>query len=86
MIGAVPLALPTGPGFETRQPMAFAILGGTILSTILSLYVVPCAYSLFARLEKKDYGEHASREAKVAEVQAHQKMEENKKLGLDHNA
>lgn len=55
MIGAVPLALPTGPGFETRQPMAFAIIGGTILSTILSLYVVPCAYSLFARLEKKVY-------------------------------
>lgn len=66
MIGAVPLALPIGLGFETRQPMAFAILGGTIVSTILSLYVVPCAYELFARIEKKDYSAHNSLEAKVA--------------------
>lgn len=58
LIGAIPLALPTGAGFESRQPMAFAILGGTIVSTILTLYVVPCAYELFARLEKKDYRAH----------------------------
>lgn len=55
LIGAIPLALPTGAGFEARQPMAFAILGGTIVSTILTLYVVPCAYELFAKLEFKKY-------------------------------
>lgn len=58
LIGAVPLAMATGAGFESRQPMAFAILGGTIVSTILTLYVVPCAYELFAKLERKKYGEH----------------------------
>lgn len=55
LIGAIPLAMPTGAGFEARQPMAFAILGGTIVSTILTLYVVPCAYELFAKLEFKKY-------------------------------
>lgn len=56
LVGAIPLAMATGPGFESRQPMAFAILGGTIISTFLTLYVVPCAYELFAGLEHKKYG------------------------------
>lgn len=62
LIGAVPLALPTGSGFESRQLMAFAILGGTIVSTILTLYVVPCAYELFAKLERKRYDHHQNEE------------------------
>lgn len=52
LIGAIPLAMATGQGYEARQPMAFAILGGTIISTILTLYVVPCAYELFSRFER----------------------------------
>lgn len=52
LIGAIPLAMATGQGFEARQPMAFAILGGTVISTILTLFVVPCAYMMFARFER----------------------------------
>lgn len=55
---AVPPALAIGPGAESRIPMAAAVIGGVTLSTILTLYVVPCAYSLFARFEHKHY--HAS--------------------------
>lgn len=58
LIGAIPLAMATGQGFEARQPMAFAILGGTIVSTILTLYVVPCAYLALSGLERKKYGEN----------------------------
>lgn len=57
LIGAIPLAMATGQGFEARQPMAFAILGGTIVSTILTLYVVPCAYLSLSGLERKKYGD-----------------------------
>ncbi len=46
---AIPPALALGPGAETRTPMAVTIIGGVIVSTLLTLFVVPCVYSLFAR-------------------------------------
>lgn len=48
---AVPPALALGPGAETRVPMALVIIGGVAVSAFLTLIVVPCAYSLMARLE-----------------------------------
>jgi multidrug efflux pump subunit AcrB len=48
---AIPPAMAVGPGAETRIPMAVAVLGGMILSTLLTLVVVPCAYSIFSRKE-----------------------------------
>lgn len=50
---AIPPALAFGPGAETRIPMAICVIGGVTLSTLLTLYVVPCAYSLFSRFERK---------------------------------
>ena len=52
--GALPEALAWGPGMEVRMPMAIAIIGGVIASTFLTLFVVPCAYSLIAHLERPD--------------------------------
>jgi hydrophobe/amphiphile efflux-1 (HAE1) family protein len=49
MMAAVPAAIGLGEGSETRGPMAIAVLGGLILSTILSLYVVPAFYVLADR-------------------------------------
>lgn len=46
---ALPAAVILGAGSETRQPMAFVIIGGVLLSTIFTLVVVPCFYSLIAR-------------------------------------
>jgi HAE1 family hydrophobic/amphiphilic exporter-1 len=46
--GAVPLALSLGPGSESLKPMAIAIIGGSLVSTVLTLVVVPALYSLFA--------------------------------------
>jgi HAE1 family hydrophobic/amphiphilic exporter-1 len=48
---AIPAALALGPGSETTRPMAVVVIGGVILSTLLTLVVVPCAYSLLARFE-----------------------------------
>ena len=52
---AVPPALALGPGAESRIPMAVSVIGGVTLSTLLTLFVVPCAYSLFSAIEHKRY-------------------------------
>jgi HAE1 family hydrophobic/amphiphilic exporter-1 len=49
----VPTALAFGAGSETRAPMAQVVIGGMILSTLLTLFVVPAAYSLLARFESQ---------------------------------
>src|SRR5690606_15884318 len=47
--GAVPLALAWGEGAEALKPMAIAIIGGCLISTVLTLVVVPALYSLLGR-------------------------------------
>ena len=49
--GAIPAAIALGPGAETTRPMAVVVIGGVLLSTVLTLLVVPCAYSILARWE-----------------------------------
>lgn len=51
--GALPPALAFGPGAETRIPMAVGVIGGVFVSTLLTLYVVPCVYLLLSRFETK---------------------------------
>jgi hydrophobe/amphiphile efflux-1 (HAE1) family protein len=50
--GAIPSALARGSGSEIMRPMAITVIGGVLVSTFLTLFVVPCAYSLSARLER----------------------------------
>jgi HAE1 family hydrophobic/amphiphilic exporter-1 len=50
IVGALPSALAIGPGAESRIPMALSVIGGVIVSTVLTLFVVPCVYSLLDRL------------------------------------
>jgi HAE1 family hydrophobic/amphiphilic exporter-1 len=52
--GAIPPALSLGPGAETRAPMAVGVIGGVIVSTVLTLLVVPCVYSFFARWDRRE--------------------------------
>ena len=52
---AVPEALAFGAGSETMIPMAVAVVGGVTLSTILTLFVVPCAYEVFSKFERHSY-------------------------------
>src|SRR5262249_3211182 len=49
MASAVPLALGIGPGAETRAPLARSIIGGILLSTLVTLVIVPIFYVLFDR-------------------------------------
>ncbi|MBU9888454.1 MAG: efflux RND transporter permease subunit [Candidatus Omnitrophica bacterium] len=51
MAAAVPAMMNLGPGAEQRAPMATVIIWGTAISTFLTLYVIPCVYSLVSRFE-----------------------------------
>jgi HAE1 family hydrophobic/amphiphilic exporter-1 len=48
--GAIPAAIGLGPGAETRSPMARGIIGGIVLSTLVTLILVPVFYVLIERL------------------------------------
>ena len=62
---ALPLALALGPGAELRAPMAIAVIGGVLVSTLLTLFVVPCVYELLARFEH-DRGAVEKRQREIA--------------------
>jgi multidrug efflux pump len=53
LLGGIPLALGTGTGSELRRPLGITIVGGLILSQILTLYTTPVVYLYFDRLARK---------------------------------
>ncbi|MCX7125499.1 MAG: efflux RND transporter permease subunit, partial [Gammaproteobacteria bacterium] len=49
MLGALPLALAIGAGSELRQPLGIAIIGGLVVSQILTIFTTPVVYLYFDR-------------------------------------
>src|SRR5947209_7584284 len=53
VLGMMPLAIGLGAGSETQAPMATAVIGGLLTSTLLTLFVVPTVYTLFDDLAQR---------------------------------
>ena len=59
MLGALPLALGFGDGAELRQPLGISIIGGLIVSQILTLYTTPVVYIYLDRFRRRDRDSHS---------------------------
>jgi multidrug efflux pump len=53
LLSALPLMLGTGTGSELRHPLGITIVGGLILSQLLTLFTTPVIYLYFDRLERR---------------------------------
>ncbi len=49
LVGLLPLALGWGSGAELQKPLALAVIGGLLLSTFITLFVMPVMFSFFER-------------------------------------
>jgi multidrug efflux pump len=58
LLGAVPLAFGHGTGSELRRPLGITIIGGLLLSQLITLYTTPVIYLIFDEFARKLSGKH----------------------------
>jgi multidrug efflux pump len=69
LLGAVPLAIGTGTGSELRRPLGITIIGGLIVSQLLTLYTTPVIYLWFDRMSRRlGFGSAVPEETSAAEA------------------
>jgi hydrophobe/amphiphile efflux-1 (HAE1) family protein len=66
LLGAVPLLVATGPGAELRRPLGMTIIGGLVVSQILTFYTTPVIYLMLDRLHRRLWGMKQPGHAEVA--------------------
>ena len=81
LFGFLPLALAFGEGAEVRSPMAITVIGGLLVSTLLTLVVIPVVYDLLDRKPDEYYAERGRRARHDAEEVAEGLRHEGDALG-----
>ncbi len=81
VFGFLPLALAVGEGAEVRSPMAITVIGGLLVSTLLTLMVIPLVYDLLDRKPDEYYAERGRRGRYDAEQAAHVLAHEHDAIG-----
>jgi hydrophobe/amphiphile efflux-1 (HAE1) family protein len=66
LLGAVPLLVATGPGAELRRPLGMTIIGGLVVSQVLTFYTTPVIYLMLDRLHRRLWGMKQPGHAEVA--------------------
>jgi multidrug efflux pump len=56
LLGAIPLVIGAGPGSELRRPLGVAIIGGLLVSQVLTLYTTPVIYLVLDKLHRRLWG------------------------------
>ena len=60
LLGALPLMFASGSGAELRQPLGITLVGGLLLSQVLTLFTTPVIYLAFDRLAQRVSGPRAA--------------------------
>jgi multidrug efflux pump len=68
LLGGIPLALGTGYGSELRRPLGIAMVGGLLLSQVLTLYTTPVIYIFFDRLAQRFSRKSKTEEADTPDI------------------
>ena len=71
VLGMLPLAIGTGAGSETWQPMGIAVIGGLTFSTILTLFIVPVLYSILVHRSRRREQRRLARQATMHQAGSH---------------
>jgi multidrug efflux pump len=69
LLGAVPLALGSGTGSELRRPLGITMIGGLLISQMLTLFTTPVIYLFFDRLARR-FSRHRERSPELEPVPA----------------
>jgi multidrug efflux pump len=68
LLGAVPLAFGTGVGSELRRPLGICIIGGLLVSQVLTLFTTPVIYLFFGRVASWVNGSGTERDRDILSV------------------
>ena len=79
LLGGVPLALGTGTGSELRRPLGITIVGGLIVSQVLTLFTTPVVYLFFDRIGRRFF----QTEEADAEFRERERLEHEHTVGAD---